>query len=365
MPFRILCTYECAKSHVSAPLPARFSFTLLHIRMCKSEFMPVTAKDIARELKLTQPTVSRILNGDVQHRASQETRRRVIEAAQRLGYQPNALASSLRRGRTGIIGLHTNHDYDARNEFFGAIIGGLQRACNARGLDLLLHSALQGSSAEEMFNRLRDGRVDGLILHSGSDDPLVSMLGESSLPVVSVADNHAGMAGVTCDDAQGMKLLIEHLWGRGHRHFVFLAPREALASVERRRVIFEKELKQRRVPAAARRIQRIDFETSAPFLDVWDKEPVVVCCWNDRTAYNLLQECAEQRIKVPQQLAIAGFDGFLDDKMPGRQLTTIGCPWPDVAAKALEILVELIDNRDKPLTGEIKMPVTLLSGDTV
>ena len=327
--------------------------------------MPVTAKDIARELQLTQPTVSRILNGDLRHRASDETRQRVLETAQKLGYQPNALASSLRRGKTGIIGLHTNHNYDARNEFFGAIIGGLQRACNAHGLDLLLHSALQGQSAEEMFNRLRDGRVDGLILHSGADDPLVAMLSGSSLPVVSVADNHPGMAGVTCDDGAGMKLLIKHLWLSGHRHFTFLAPRENLASVERRRAVFEKELKRRNVPAAARRIAPIDFENASSFLDDWDKEKTIVCCWNDRTAYNLLHECAARGIKVPKRLAVAGFDGFLDDKMPGRQLTTIHCPWPDVASRALEILVDSIEKRDDDFTGEVQLAVSLLEGDTI
>ncbi len=325
--------------------------------------MPVTAKDIARELKLSQPTVSRILSGDAGHRASDETRQRVLDAAQRLGYQPNALASSLRRGRTGIIGLHTNHDYDARNEFFGAIIGGLQRACNAHGLDLLLHSALQGQSAEEMFNRLRNGRVDGLILHSGSDDPLVAMLSGSSLPVVSVADIHAGMVGVTCDDAAGMKLLIEYLWARGHRHFTFLAPRENLASVEERRVAFEKELKRRKVPLAARRVMKIDFENAAPFLDEWNKARTAVCCWNDRTAYNLLHECAARRIKVPQRLAVAGFDGFLDDKLPARQLTTVGCQWADVSAKALEILAALIEKQEVPL--QTLIPVQLHQGDTV
>jgi len=61
---------------------------------------------------------------------------------------------------------------------------------------------------------------------------------------------------------------------------------------------------------------------------------------------------------------VAGFDGFLDDKMPGRQLTTVGCPWPDVAAKALEILVDGIEKRDAPFIGEVRMPVTLLAGDT-
>lgn len=342
---------------------ARFSFTK-NAHSYVQIFMPVTSKDIARELKLSQPTVSRILSGDAQHRASDETRRRVLETAQRLGYQPNAVASSLRRGKTGIIGLHTNHNYDARNDFFGAIIGGLQRACNARGLDLLLHSALQGQSAEEMFNRLRDGRVDGLILHSGSDDPLVEMLGNSSLPVVSVADNHPGMAGVTCDDATGMKMLVDHLWNKGHRHFTYLAPRQNLASVEVRRAVFDRELKRRKVPASARRVVAVDFENTTSFLEKWDEQFTVVCCWNDLTAYNLLHQCASQRLKVPQRLAIAGFDGFLDDKMPGKQLTTIGCPWPDVASKSLEILVQAIEKRSEPFTGEIKMPVTLLAGDT-
>lgn len=327
--------------------------------------MSITAKDIARELKLSQPTVSRILNGDVRHRASGETRKRVLETARRLGYRTNAVASSLRRGKTGIIGLHTNHNYDARNEFFGSIIGGLQCACNARGLDLLLHSALHGRPSEEMFDRLRDGRVDGLILHSSCDDPLVAMLRESSLPVVSVADTHVGMAGVTCDDEAGMHLLIEHLWALGHRRFVFLAPHGVLASVEKRRRVFESELKRRRVPLASRQIRRIDFESVAPFLDEFPGERTVVCCWNDRSAYNLLHECAARGISVPEELAVAGFDGFLDDKMPGRQLLTVGCPWPDVASHALSLLVELIEARGSGCAPrEVCLPVSLLPGDT-
>jgi DNA-binding LacI/PurR family transcriptional regulator len=341
--FLKVCAYECAKS------------------------MSVTSKDIARELKLSQPTVSRILSGDLRHRASDDTRRRVLDTARRLGYRTNAVASSLRRGRTGIIGLHTNHNYDARNEFFGSIIGGLQCACNARGLDLLLHSALHGRPAEEMFDRLRDGRVDGLILHSSSDDPLVAMLGESSLLVVSVADNLPGMAGVTCDDEDGMRQLLEHLWKRGYRRFKFLAPSLALPSVEKRRVVFEAELKRRRLPAAARQIRRIEFENAAPVSDELSGECTAICCWNDRTAYNFLHECAKRGVRVPKEVAVAGFDGFLDDKMPGRQLLTVGCPWPDVASQALSVLVKLIEarsNGETPLPREIRLPVTLLKGDT-
>src|SRR5688500_18885852 len=128
--------------------------------MVNTTNMQVTAKEIARQLDLSQPTVSRILSGDERHRASDDTRQRVLETAQRLGYQPNAVARSLRRGRTNIIGVHTSHNYDVRNDFFGTIIGALQHECGARELDILLHSALCGSSAQNMFGKLRDGRVD-------------------------------------------------------------------------------------------------------------------------------------------------------------------------------------------------------------
>ena len=336
--------------------------------------MPVTAKDLARELNLSQPTVSRILSGDSTHRAAAKTRERVWEAAKRLGYQPNAVASSLRRGRTDIIGLHTSHNYDVRNEFMGAIVGSLQRACSQHSLDVLLHSALSGAPAREMFGKLRDGRIDGLILHATSDDPLVSLLCKSNFPVVVVADPLPGMTAVTSDDAGGMNLLIEYLWARGYRQFAFLAPYDQLASVERRRIAFDDELKMRALPAANYRTIAIDFEQTAPVLPqllavaAGAGEPLAVCCWNDRTAHNLLRDCASHGVRVPQTLAVTGFDGFLDDKLPARQLVTAVCPWEEVAVTALEELRAHIDARAqkalKPAPHETRLPVQLRTGDT-
>ncbi len=334
--------------------------------------MPVTAKDLARELNLSQPTVSRILSGDSNHRAALATRERVLEAARRLGYQPNANASSLRRGRTDIIGLHTSYNYDVRNDFLGAIVGSLQVAGSAHSLDILLHSALSGVSAREMFGKLRDGRIDGLVLHAESGDPLVNLLRHSSFPVVVVADPLPGMAAVTSDDEGGMALLIEHLWERGYRRFAFLAPEQIPASVERRRAAFETQLQARAVPASARPVYSIDFEETAPVLDKLlafaGDERVAVCCWNDRTAYDLLRVCARNGVQVPATLAITGFDGFADDKLPARQLVTAVCPWQEVAATALEALLKRIDARHNktamPTPEEIRLPVQLRSGDT-
>ncbi len=330
--------------------------------------MTVTAKDIARELQLSQPTVSRILSGTPNHRVAEDTRRRVLETARRLGYQPNAVARSLRRGRTGIIGLYTSHNYDARNDFLSAVIGSLQRACERQGLDLLLHSALNGRSPEEMYGKLRDGRVDGLILHAGPDDPLVDILGRSPLPVVAVADRLPALPSVTCDDEGGMRQLVRHLWGRGHRRFVFLAPERLPASVERRRAAFETELAVLGVSEGDWVVLPVDYERAeAALTDLLRSGlPVAVCCWNDRTAYNLLRACRARGVRVPEELALAGFDGFRDDKDPASRLVTVACPWEAVAAAALDVLRELIEGTSETpsVPPEVRLSVSLLDGDT-
>jgi DNA-binding LacI/PurR family transcriptional regulator len=323
--------------------------------------MPITAKDIARELNLSQPTVSRILSGDARHRVSPDTRQRVLEAARRLKYQPNALARSLRQGCTNVIGLYTNHDYDVRNDFLGTLIGGLQRSCEREGLDLLLHSALHQASPDDIYGKLRNGRIDGLILHTMNGDPLIERLGGSPLPVVAVADRLPNLPSVTCDDADGMRQLIGYLRGRGHRRFVFLAPHETLTSVARRREGFEAALAD--LPAADRKVVMIEAETpDSAFEALVAGGPAVVCCWNDRTAYNLLHLCDRRGVRVPDTLAVAGFDGFLATKIPKWHLVTVHCPWEAVAAAALTALRKMLAGITPD--EEMCLPVTLLTGDT-
>jgi len=329
--------------------------------------MPITAKDIARELNLSQPTVSRVLSGDKQHRVSETTRQRILDAAKRLRYQPNAVARSLRRGRTGIIGLYTNHNYDVRNDFLGAIIGSLQHGCALQNLDLLLHSALYGRSAEDVYAKLRDGRIDGLILHADPDDALVEILGKSPLPVVAVADRMPNLPTVTCEDADGMHQLIAHLWERGHRKFAYLSPQKFLVSANRREAAFLAEMRSRGLAASDYHVLPIDYEATDLALDNLRQEgrPLAVCCWNDRTAYNLLHSCLERGVRVPEEIAITGFDGFRSHKAPAQQLVTVDCHWGEVASTALGILTNLINGQtDASELQEVCLPVTLLAGDT-
>ena len=326
--------------------------------------MAVTARRIAEELGLSQSTVSRILNGDRRQRIAAGTRARVEETARRLGYQPNAVARSLRTGRTHIVGLYTTHRYDARNDFLAEILGGLQHACARNRLDLLLHIGGLEQGPDGVFNGLRNGRVDGLFLHTSPDDPLVARLSASALPVVALADPLPQLSSVTCDDRSGMVQVVDYLWQQGYRRFAFVAPAATLASVERRVTAWNEALRVHGMDCE-HDVIRITGEDAGAALDRLDSNndaPCAVSCWNDRTAYNLLRACMERGIAVPDQIAVTGFDGFLDDKLPARRLVTVQCPWTEVAVTAVDLLLRLI--QDEEIERETCLPVRLLSGDT-
>lgn len=327
--------------------------------------MPVTTKDIARALGLSQPTVSRILNGNPQHRVAAGTRERVLEAARRMEYQPNAVARSLRSGRTHIVGLYTSYRYDARNDFLAEILGGLQHACARHQLDLLLHVGFEGRSPDELYNKLCDGRIDGLLLHTAPDDPIVEKLGAALLPVIALADPMPRVPSVTCDDADGMRQLLEYLGERKYGRFAFVAPQFRLASVERRLQAWQEILAARGVTPQNAFVLRVPVEDAASALaELLGREalPCAVCCWNDQTAYSLLRAGLAQGIRVPEEIAVTGFDGFLDEKLPARQLATIECPWVEVAVNAVELLTRQING--EAIAAETRLPVRLLPGDT-
>jgi DNA-binding LacI/PurR family transcriptional regulator len=335
----------------------------------------VTAKDIGNALGLSQPTVSRILNGAAGHRVAEDTRVRVMQAAAQMGYRPNAIARSLRRRRTNIVGFYTGYGYvDARNAFLASVIGGLQQAASGRQIDVLLHGVFRGASTDDIYSNLIDGRVDGLFLHTHAADPLVERLAESDmLPVVAIADALPGIPSVVCDDEVGTHALVTHLWERGHRRIGYVYPRTHFASVDRRIGAFLTAMRERGADAEASQFA-IDIENTRPALEqirAMPNPPTAVCCWNDLTAFDLIYECEKVGLRVPADLAVAGFDGLLDPRLTPRRLVTVSANWNVIAKQAMDHLFAQIESRfsvteeeREPVPSVTTLPVQLVEGDT-
>lgn len=328
--------------------------------------MAVTSKDIANELGLSQPTVSRILNGTQGHRVADATRKRVLEAAVRMDYRPNAVARSLRKQRTNIVGFYSAYArLDARHDFLSAIIGGLQRSCEDYNLDLLLHGVQARRTTDEIYGDLTDGRIDGLFLHATIENELVARLAASPLKVIALVDEMADVPSVVADNAGGMRQLVEHLLQKGHRRIGFVAPDQRYESVDRRMNAFRTEMALHGIGPDQAPIFHVAIDES---MDAWPQikaspvRPTAVCCWNDRAAYKLLWYCMQNGIKAPDDLAIAGFDGFLETKLPVRKLTTVTVPYVEITERAMLSMLDLFAHR--PVAPAAVIPVALTPGDT-
>lgn len=324
---------------------------------------PVTSRQIAQRLGVSQSTVSRVLSGAAGYTYSDETRSRILAEAERLNYRPNAVGRSLRERRTRVVGFCSRHgNLDAHNMFLAEIIGDLQRACAAKGQFLLLLNFDPRLPVPTVHAELMSGRIDGLVLHADDRDPLVGLLAGSTLPVVAVADRIRSMPSALCDDQDGMAQAVAHLVERGHRRIAFLNPPDGLASVRDRAAAYESEMKRRGLQPIC---VPVAYEDAEPALDVMlsRADPVTaVCCWNDVTALVLLGACRRAGIRVPDDLAIVGFDGLIDDRIASQRLTTVVAHWPEVTAAALAALGALLAGKEVP--AETVVPVTLRTGET-
>ena len=249
----------------------------------------------------------------------------------------------------------------------------MQHACARHGQDLLLQTARRDKSAEVIFNSLRDGRIDGLIVHNSQEDPLVQRLAHSALvrpetaiPVVAIADPDPVLPVVTCEDSLGMELLVHELLRRGYTRFAFLEPQFKLSSVESRKLAWKNTLLAAGVLENALLNIEIDGESAESALRddrLLTGERCAVSCWNDQSAYSLLSTCFRHAISVPGDLAITGFDGLLDPRLTDRRLVTVDCRWADAASTAVDLLMQLISGEAVP--EETRMPVFLTLGDTI
>lgn len=330
---------------------------------------PVTIKDVAAHIGVSSSTVSAVLgHSPSRHvRVSESTRLRIQEAARRMCYQPNHAARSLRNRRTNVLGVYTAEGYlNPYVPFTSQIIGGLHFGCDECGKDLLLHGMYQGRPAEEIVRELTGGQIDGLVLYIKPSDPLGPLLAASALPVVSIVDALPGLPSVTVDDAAGSAQIAAHLAGLGHRRVAYVPGIPTLVSAVRRLKAFKEaaahfSLEVTEIQLAGHRQQFSGSDLEWLSLPPRQR-PTAVVCWNDSTAYSLLEQCHRRGLRLPDDLAVVGFDGNAPAQASPVCLTTVQAPWLEVARTAISLLIRLIDGEE--VAPETRLPVELILGNT-
>src|SRR5438105_6260011 len=139
-----------------------------------------------------------------------------------------------------VDGIYFGYGYsDPRHPFIAEISAGLQEGCNQHCKDLLIHGTFRGTSVDEIYTELANGKVDGLVLYTPLNDPLVQKLAASPLAVIAIADPVPSLPSVGVDDVAGSRLLAQHLAGKGHRRVLYRNCPAALLSAVRRFAAFQ------------------------------------------------------------------------------------------------------------------------------
>jgi DNA-binding LacI/PurR family transcriptional regulator len=330
-----------------------------------------TLRDVAELAGVSRTAVSAVINDSQSTiRISDTTRQRIRAALQQLNFQPDAVARSLRRQRADAIGFFNGFGYiDAMDPFTQQIILGLQSAAAGLSHHVLLYNGLHLQSDVVVRQKLISNKADGIVVWpSVADAGLIRWLGEKHQPVIQLAEHYPGVPAVTADDAAGGRALAEHIADRGHRKVLYRRGIEGVTADAARYTAFESVAKARGIEivqtAPADRADALSSEERHIIRDRANSGAVsAVVCWHDGSALRALQFCQEDGIRVPRDIAIAGFDGLpLRECPPEFEITTIDVDWQRVAATCVEQLVELIEHR--PVPSRTLVPAELRVGNT-
>jgi LacI family transcriptional regulator len=308
-----------------------------------------TIKDVAKAAGVSVASVSRALNG--RNNVTEETRRRVLEAAARLRYTPNDAARSLITRRTRTIAAVLP---DLYGEFFSELIRGMDTAARTHGLHLLVAGAR--GSAQETASVLRalSGRVDGLLVMSPhADAELLGANLPASLPTVLMNTRLSGAqySTLSIDNYGGAHAMTRHLLERGHRHIAFIAgPLGNLDAAERLRG-YREALKQQ--PDASEIVVPGDFSEESGYraalrIGHLEKRPQAIFAANDMMAIGCLFGLGEIGFKVPGDVALAGFDDIPTARYVTPPLSTVRVSIAELGSRALQGLAAAIETPGSP-----------------
>ena len=325
----------------------------------------ITLIDVAREAGVSQSAASVVLNGARSGTGvSSERRQKILEAAQRLGYRPNALARSLTKGRTNLIGVYSGRSrLDSRNSFFAELIGGCSEASDEFGLDTVLHARRDpGALLSFVSNRL----LDGLVVHAPAGDLILKILGEFRVPAVAVADVIEGLPSVVVDDAAGGALQAHHLAALGHKSVLVKQAQYPPWSAVARVGSFINTAESLGIHVHQRHVAQggegaLDTEELRLLTAGSDRVSAIVA-WNDHVAQSLCANLDSLGMAIPAEVAVLGFNGFQYACWPRYNLTTINAPWADVGRIAVRHLAALIEHRSVP--SQTIVPVQFVRGET-
>ena len=321
--------------------------------MCKRlrKMQKTTITDIARELNTTAATVSRALSNHP--RISEETKRSVHETAVKLNYKRNRIASSLRSGKTHLIGVIIP---SAEINFFGSVVHGIESIANINGYGVLLFQSNEQRDFEEKgLQNFLSARVDGILVSLAKDTMDYSHFREiksRGVPLVFFDRTNDDLGdAVIIDDYKGAFMATEHLILQGYRRIAHISGPQHLKNFYDRLKGYMAALQSYKIEIDQSLIYtgNVSIEAgkkgASHFLSLHNP-PDAIFTAEDFTALGVIKELKEKGINIPEQFGVVGFANELFGEHITPTLSSVDQQTIQMGKSALDLLINIIEKNE-------------------
>ena len=317
-----------------------------------------TLADVAARAGVSTALVSTVIR-DVPG-ASAATRQRILQAADEIGYRPDARARLLRSNRSRLIGV----TFGVQHAFHGDLVSGLYEAADAEGYEIALSAVTPRRDERRAVGSLLQDRCEAMIL-LGPDSPagyLAELAGRCPVVVVARAVSGRGVDVVRTADDEGLQQAVDHLVALGHRRIAHIDGGRAPGAAQRRRG-YRQAMHRHGLDAdiliVPGGLGEEDGAEAARQLLATVPRPTAVAVFNDRSATRLLDVFRNAGLSVPQDISVVGFDDSRFARLSHVDLTTVA---QDAGRMATLAVARAIDRLDGTPTGgrEIVIPPRLI-----
>lgn len=322
----------------------------------------VTIFDVAEDAGVSTATVSRVANGHPHIR--EDTRVRVLEAMERLGYVANLRARGLAGGKTNMIGLLVD---DLESSYIAQVVRGVDGAVAERGHEMVVSTMHHRSErTTRSVGQLFNGLVDGLIvLLAAGFAPYMHEVETRGFPIVMIDyEPTPGVPVVKAANEMGTKAAVEHLLELGHRRIGFITGELDVASARERLDAYRRTLVANDIPVDETLIREGDFliesgdRATEELLDL-SEAPTAIVASSDTEAYGAIHAIRRRGLSIPRDISLVGFDDVPETSYLTPALTTVRQPMRDMGQIAAESLMDLISDPERiPTT--VELPTELI-----
>jgi LacI family transcriptional regulator len=304
-----------------------------------------TIYDVARFAEVSPATVSRVVNGHAN--VDPVLAARVRDAMRQLDYRPNAVARNLRRSRTSLWAVVIS---DIGNPFFTSLVRGVEDVAQRAGYSVVLCNSDEDAAKEGQYvSAALSEQMAGVIISPSGRATHVNRLADARVPVVVIDRQLRGAAvdTVLVDNEHGAELATGHLIENGFRRIACITGPKRISTAMQRLRGYQRALKRAGLPFEEDLVRYADFRSDGGYhamtsLLALSPRPDAVFGANNLMTVGLLERLVDERVDVPSDIGVVGFDDVAWANLVRPSLTTVAQPTYELGRTAAELLVERI-----------------------